>query len=138
MISSKIMSAATKFPHVRAFTITYFPLPDRPVQQNAEWQTAFANHKAWLNGIEAKGRLLFGGGLEVNAAKPNTAAAPSISGLVVVLAKDLAEAEEMASQDPLLKEGYRAHNVQTWNVTYGHSELAEEFVRVSNVTLHDL
>ncbi|KAJ3009156.1 UNVERIFIED_CONTAM: hypothetical protein HDU68_002808 [Siphonaria sp. JEL0065] len=122
---------------IRAYAIVYYPLADRPVQQTPDWQAAFAGHRTWLADLQTKGRLLIAGPLEQpTQTKPEiVGAAPSVSGLVVVLATDKDEAEKLAHQDPLFKENRRKVEVQAWNIPYVNAELSSEFTRVCSAEL---
>ncbi|KAI9335287.1 hypothetical protein BDR26DRAFT_897550 [Obelidium mucronatum] len=111
---------------VHAFAILYRPLADRPVQPTAEWQAAFAGHRAWLETLHGARRLVLAGPLEAAGGD-----APQ-SGLVVVLARDQADAAAVARLDPLVSERRRHVVVQPWTITYAHSGLANQLVLIAD------
>jgi uncharacterized protein YciI len=73
----------------------------------------FADHLAYVNGLEKKG-VLFAAGPLVDETDT-----PIGRGMIVVRAKDAEEASEIAFQDPFHKNNVRQFSVQAWRVNEG-------------------
>lgn len=74
------------------------------------------DHVAWLNGLNAEGRLKFAGPFLGEDGKPT-------GSLVVVEAADLAAAAQLASEDPYAKAGLFANvDIKAWNWVFNNPE----------------
>ena len=73
----------------------------------------FADHLAYVNGLEKKG-VLFAAGPLVDESN-----VPIGRGMIVVRAGNKEEAAEIASDDPLHKNNVRKFTVQAWRVNEG-------------------
>ncbi len=73
-------------------------------------------HLAWLNGLNAEGRLKFAGPFLGEDGKPT-------GSLVAVEAADLAAASQLSSEDPYAKAGLFSNvDVKAWNWVFNNPE----------------
>jgi uncharacterized protein len=78
-----------------------------------ELATAVRRHMVWMLGLEREGALFAAGPLDVRPA------AWSDSGLYILRAGSLADAEAMAARDPLVVAGLRTPSVRSWTINQG-------------------
>lgn len=85
-----------------------------PVQAGPPPADVVAEHKAYMAGLEASGKLFLAGPLSNEAATHMSGA-----GLIVFAAADLTEATTLAGADPMHKAGIRSFKIQAWRINEG-------------------
>ena len=79
------------------------------------------DHLAYVAGLESRG-IVFAAGPMLDEAGEKTG-----TGMIVVRAGNLAEAEAIAREDPFHKLGYRSFRVQPWMINEGGFTLGVTF-----------
>ena len=92
-----------------------------PTEKGGDRRKIFARHIAYQLEIEKKG-ILFAAGPFVDAKGK-----PQGSGMIVVRAKNMAEAKRVADADPFHKLGYRKYRIQAWEVNEGGFNVRVKF-----------
>jgi uncharacterized protein len=93
----------------------YFACFTRPAKALAELEANLDDHKAYLGGLEERGKLFAAGPLLSGASYDGT-------GLIVYRAADLAEARALADGDPFHARGLRTYDLWPWQVNEGSFE----------------
>jgi len=76
-------------------------------------QEVLPTHTAWLRGLESAGVMFMGGPFRADDYAWNG------SGMIIVRANSLADARELAEQDPLFIHGLREYDVRGWQLNEG-------------------
>jgi hypothetical protein len=84
-----------------------------PTDKGGDRRRIFHKHIAYQLEIERKG-ILFAAGPFVDARGK-----PQGPGMIVVRAKNMAEAKRIADADPFHRQGYRTYRIQAWQVNEG-------------------
>lgn len=84
-----------------------------PTEKTGDRRKIFPKHIAYQLEIEKKG-ILFAAGPFVDAKGK-----PQGPGMIVVRARNMAEAKKIAEADPFHKEGYRKFRIQAWEINEG-------------------
>lgn len=92
-----------------------------PTDKAGDRRSIFHEHIAYQLEIERKG-ILFAAGPFVDADGK-----PQGPGMIVVRAKDMAEAQRIAEADPFHRQGYRKFRIQAWEVNEGGFNLRLKF-----------
>ena len=92
-----------------------------PTDKAGDRRKVFPRHIAYQLEIEKKG-ILFAAGPFVDARGK-----PQGPGMIVVRAKNMAEARRVADADPFHKLGYRKYHIQAWEVNEGGFNLRVKF-----------
>ena len=92
-----------------------------PTEKAGDRRKIFHKHIAYQLEIERKG-ILFAAGPFVDAKGK-----PQGPGMIVVRAKNLAEATRIAEADPFHRQGYRRFRIQAWQVNEGGFNLRVKF-----------
>ena len=92
-----------------------------PTDKTGDRRKIFHEHIAYQLEIERKG-ILFAAGPFVDA--KGKAQGP---GMIVVRAKNMAEAKRISEADPFHKQGYRKFRIQAWEVNEGGFNLRLKF-----------
>ena len=92
-----------------------------PTDKAGDRRKVFPRHIAYQLEIEKKG-ILFAAGPFVDARGK-----PQGPGMIVVRAKNMAEARRVADADPFHKLGYRKYRIQAWEVNEGGFNLRVKF-----------
>jgi hypothetical protein len=92
-----------------------------PTDKGGDRRKVFPRHIAYQLEIEKKG-ILFAAGPFVDARGK-----PQGPGMIVVRAKNMAEAKRIADADPFHRLGYRTYRIQPWQVNEGGFSLRVKF-----------
>ena len=92
-----------------------------PTEKGGDRRKVFPRHIAYQLEIEKKG-ILFAAGPFVDAR-----GRPQGPGMIVVRAKNMAEAKRIADADPFHRLGYRKYRIQAWQVNEGGFNLRVRF-----------
>jgi len=92
-----------------------------PTEKGGDRRKVFPRHIAYQLEIEKKG-ILFAAGPFVDAR-----GRPQGPGMIVVRAKNMAEAKKIADADPFHRLGYRKYRIQAWQVNEGGFNLRVRF-----------
>ncbi len=92
-----------------------------PTDKGGDRRKVFPKHIAYQLEIEKKG-ILFAAGPFVDAKGK-----PQGPGMIVVRAKNMAEAKKIVDADPFHKLGYRKYRIQAWQVNEGGFNLRVKF-----------
>ena len=92
-----------------------------PTEKTGDRRKIFPKHIEYQLKIEKAG-ILFAAGPFVDA-KGN----PQGPGMIVVRAKNMAEAKKIAEADPFHKQGYRKYRIQAWQINEGGFNLSVKF-----------
>ncbi|MEX2454822.1 MAG: YciI family protein [Rhodospirillaceae bacterium] len=113
---AKVEALYEKMLHKRLYIIF-----SEPIEKAGDRRKIFHKHIAYQLEIERKG-ILFAAGPFVDARGK-----PQGPGMIVVRAKNLAEATRIAEADPFHKQGYRRFRIQAWQVNEGGFNLRVRF-----------
>jgi len=95
----------------------YFVCLTRPARPLAELEEHLDSHKAYLSQLEGNGKLFAAGPLLGKGARYDG------NGLIVFRAATLAEAQELADNDPFHVRGLRRYELFPWQVNEGSFEV---------------
>lgn len=84
-----------------------------PTEKTGDRRKIFPKHIAYQLKIEKEGKLFAAGPFVDGKGKPQG------PGMIVVRAKNMAEATRIAEADPFHKQGYRKYRIQAWEVNEG-------------------
>ena len=99
-------------------------LADPPPKGAPPEEKLKAEHKKFLVGLEQRG-LVFGAGKLMNEARGEKSALGH--GMFILRADSLAEAEQIAMEEPFTKHGYRTMAIHPWQRTEGDITLRLNF-----------
>jgi len=102
---------ADAIPH--GLGLVVYVIHSTPAENAGKRGDFFADHLAFVNGLEGKG-VLFAAGPLVDESDT-----PTGSGMIVVRAGSVAEAEAIAAEDPFHRNNVRQFTVQPWRVNEG-------------------
>ncbi len=92
-----------------------------PTEKTGDRRKIFPKHIEYQLKIERQG-ILFAAGPFVDAKGK-----PQGPGMIVIRAKNMAEAKRVAEADPFHKQGYRKYRIQAWQVNEGGFNLHVKF-----------
>ena len=92
-----------------------------PTDKAGDRRKIFPRHIEYQLKIEREGKLFAAGPFVDGQGKPQG------PGMIVVRAKNMAEAKKIADADPFHKQGYRKYRIQAWQVNEGGFNLHVKF-----------
>ena len=107
--------------HAKMLHKTLYIIFSEPTEKTGDRRKIFPKHIEYQLKIEKAG-ILFAAGPFVDA--KGKAQGP---GMIVVRAKNMAEAKKIAEADPFHKQGYRKFRIQAWQINEGGFNLKVKF-----------
>tara|TARA_R110002110_G_scaffold387213_1_gene598976 strand:+ start:190 stop:570 length:381 start_codon:yes stop_codon:yes gene_type:complete len=107
--------------HAKMLHKTLYIIFSEPTEKTGDRRKIFPKHIEYQLKIEKAG-ILFAAGPFVDA--KGKAQGP---GMIVVRAKNMAEAKKIAEADPFHKQGYRKFRIQAWQINEGGFNLSVKF-----------
>lgn len=107
--------------HAKMLHKTLYIIFSEPTEKTGDRRKIFPKHIEYQLKIEKAG-ILFAAGPFVDA--KGKAQGP---GMIVVRAKNMAEAKKIAEADPFHKQGYRKYRIQAWQINEGGFNLSVKF-----------
>tara|TARA_R110000787_G_scaffold36145_26_gene92512 strand:+ start:584 stop:964 length:381 start_codon:yes stop_codon:yes gene_type:complete len=107
--------------HAKMLHKTLYIIFSEPTEKTGDRRKIFPKHIEYQLKIEKAG-ILFAAGPFVDA--KGKAQGP---GMIVVRAKNMADAKKIAEADPFHKQGYRKFRIQAWQINEGGFNLSVKF-----------
>ena len=107
--------------HARMLHKKLYIIFSEPTEKAGDRRKIFPKHIEYQLKIERQG-ILFAAGPFVDAKGK-----PQGPGMIIVRAKNMAEAKRVADNDPFHKHGYRKYRIQAWQVNEGGFNLHVKF-----------
>ena len=107
--------------HAKMLHKTLYIIFSEPTEKTGDRRKIFPKHIEYQLKIEKAG-ILFAAGPFVDP--KGKAQGP---GMIVVRAKNMAEAKKIAEADPFHKQGYRKYRIQAWQINEGGFNLSVKF-----------
>jgi uncharacterized protein YciI len=107
--------------HARMLHKQLYIIFSEPTDKTGDRRKIFPKHIEYQLKIERAGILFAAGPFVDGKGKPQG------PGMIVVRAKNMAEAKKIADADPFHKQGYRKYRIQAWQVNEGGFNLSVKF-----------
>jgi uncharacterized protein YciI len=107
--------------HARMLHKQLYIIFSEPTDKTGDRRKIFPQHIEYQLKIERAGILFAAGPFVDGKGKPQG------PGMIVVRAKNMAEAKKIADADPFHKQGYRKYRIQAWQVNEGGFNLSVKF-----------
>ena len=108
MTPKQVEALHAKMLHKRLYIIF-----SEPTEKTGDRRKVFPRHIEYQLKIEREGKLFAAGPFVDGRGKPQG------PGMIVVRAKNMAEAKRIAEADPFHKQGFRKYRIQAWEVNEG-------------------
>jgi uncharacterized protein YciI len=99
--------------HAKMLHKRLFIIFSEPTEKTGDRRKIFPKHIEYQLKIEREGKLFAAGPFVDAKGKPQG------PGMIVVRAKNMAEAKRIAEADPFHKQGFRKYRIQAWDVNEG-------------------
>ena len=116
MTPKQVDALHAKMLHKRLYIIF-----SEPTEKTGDRRKIFPKHIQYQLKIEKEGKLFAAGPFVDGKGKPQG------PGMIVVRAKNMAEAKRIAEADPFHKQGFRKFRIQAWEVNEGGFNLHVKF-----------
>jgi uncharacterized protein YciI len=116
MTPKQVDALHAKMLHKRLYIIF-----SEPTEKTGDRRKIFPKHIEYQLKIEREGKLFAAGPFVDAKGKPQG------PGMIVVRAKNMAEAKRIAEADPFHKQGFRSFRIQAWDVNEGGFNLHVKF-----------
>ena len=107
--------------HAKMLHKTLYIIFSEPTEKTGDRRKIFPKHIEYQLKIEKAGILFAAGPFVDGKGKPQG------PGMIVVRAKNMAEAKKIAEADPFHKQGYRKFRIQAWQINEGGFNLSVKF-----------